>query len=92
MGFYGLLFFGVAVGAIVCAIAWVFNKQSKFHIPLVFSSMCFGILILAAGLIVAAWNGMAISIIGLGTLAFTILPVGGILVNQYQSKKGNGCK
>ncbi|WP_255220678.1 hypothetical protein [Terribacillus saccharophilus] len=39
-----------------------------------------------------AWNGMAISIIGLGTLAFTILPVGGILVNQYQVKKGNGCK
>jgi YesK-like protein len=92
MGFYGLLFFGVAVGAIVFAIAWIFNKQTKFHIPLVFPSICFGIVTIAAGLIVGAWDGMAISMIGLGTLAFTILPAGSIVVNRYQSKKDNGCK
>ncbi|WP_146013576.1 hypothetical protein [Terribacillus saccharophilus] len=88
MGFYGLLFLGVAVGAIVCAIAWVFNKQTKYHIPLVIPSICFGILIIAAGLLVGAWNGMSISIIGLGTMAFTILPASSIMVNRYQSKKG----
>lgn len=87
MGFYGLLFLGVAVGAIVCAIAWVFNKQTKFHIPLVIPSICIGILIIATGLIVGRWDGMAISIIGIGALAFTLIPVGVIIIHQYQRKK-----
>ncbi|MFP7253545.1 hypothetical protein SFC02_04530 [Terribacillus goriensis] len=88
MGFYGLLLLGASVGAIVCALAWVLNKQTKFHIPLVLPSICFGLLLIAAGLIVGAWTGMAISIIGLGTLAFTILPAGSIICKRYQGKKG----
>nr|WP_318541002.1 YesK family protein [Terribacillus saccharophilus] len=71
----------------VCAIAWVINKKTKFYIPLVIPSICFGIFIIVAGLIVGRWNGMAISIIGIDTLAFTIIPIGGIIVHLYQRKK-----
>lgn len=88
MGFYGLLLLGMAISAIVCAMAWAVNKQTNFHIPLVLPSICFGVFIIAAGLVVGAWDGMSISIIGLGTLAYTILPACSMIVNRFRRKKG----
>lgn len=85
MGFYGLLFTGVFIGIVSYVLAILINKHTNIHIPVWLPSLLIGILIIATGWMIGRWTGMAVSILGVGSVIATIIPISGKIISKLQN-------
>lgn len=87
MGFYGLLFFGFALGAVLFTLVNVINGRLNKNIPLVMTNVIVGVLVILGGVVYGnmqdGWVGMAVLIVGSGILLSIVLP----LIFKLSSKK-----
>lgn len=79
MGFYGLLFFGFALGAVLFALADVIKGRTGKNVPLVMTNIIAGALVILGGVVYGnmrdGWIGMAVAIVGSGILMSIVVPL-----------------